>query len=413
MPTRTVVFLDLKKYDDAERGLRVLATDEYIQMAGRAGRRGKDKEGLVLYLPSRDPVGTAAAKLMMTGRKTTLRSRMDFHYDFMLKTLQSGALNWLKITNDSFWSKQQAAEAEGQRRHVASVKATLQGIGITEAEVAAVEEGRELETKFKSSVNAAKRLAQAALEAWKNKHAGPSWLLTKKKCDDYVSTRQIMEQQEDLLREMEHTTAGPQATIRFLTDAGFLKDVTDPTAIGATNLTLKGILATEVNEANPILLVEAYDAGYFTTMEAYDIIVVLAAFMKEKQDREGSSLNKIPISTRARQCLWEIDYLARKFMEIEQKVGAPTAASFWDLSTYWLEPVSRWLSGETAATICAEFGIYEGNLYKALMSLNNMLNEVIAIATYCQHTDMIEKLRGCGETLLRDIAINDSLYLRI
>ena len=100
MPTRTVVFLDLKKYDDAERGLRVLATDEYIQMAGRAGRRGKDKEGLVLYLPSRDPVGTAAAKLMMTGRKTTLRSRMDFHYDFMLKTLQSGALNWLKITND-------------------------------------------------------------------------------------------------------------------------------------------------------------------------------------------------------------------------------------------------------------------------------------------------------------------------
>ena len=423
MPTRTVVFLDLKKYDDAERGLRVLATDEYIQMAGRAGRRGKDKEGLVLYLPSRDPIGTAAAKLMMTGRKTTLRSRMDFHYDFMLKTLQSGALNWLKITNDSFWSKQQAAEAEGQRRHVASVKATLQGIGITEAEVAAVEEGRELETKFKSSVNAAKRLAQAALEAWKNKHAGPassdlgmqgpSWLLTKKKCDDYVSTRQIMEQQEALLREMEHTTAGPQATIRFLTDAGFLKDVTDPTAIGATNLTLKGILATEVNEANPILLVEAYDAGYFTTMEAYDIIIVLAAFMKEKQDREGSSLNKIPISTRARQCLWEIDYLARKFMEIEQKVGAPTAASFWDLSTYWLEPVSRWLSGETAATICAEFGIYEGNLYKALMSLNNMLNEVIAIATYCQHTDMIEKLRGCGETLLRDIAINDSLYLRI
>jgi hypothetical protein len=262
-------------------------------------------------------------------------------------------------------------------------------------------------------VNAAKRVAQAALETWKNKHAGPSWLLTKKKCDDYVATRTIMEQQEAQLREMEQTTAGPEATIRFLTDAGFLKDVTDPTAIGAANLTLKGILATEVNEANPILLVEAYDAGYFTTMEAFDIIVVLAAFMKEKQDREGSSLNKIPISARARQCLWEIDYLARNFMGVEEKVGAPTAASFWDLSTYWLEPVSRWLSGDTAATICAEFGIYEGNLYKALMSLNNMLNEVVAIATYCQHTDMIEKLRGCGEALLRDIAINDSLYLRI
>ena len=413
MPTRTVVFLDIKKYDEAERGLRVLATDEYIQMAGRAGRRGKDKEGLVLYLPSRDPVGTSSVKLMMTGRKTTLRSRMDFHYDFILKTLQSGSLEWLKILRNSFWQQQIIAEAEGQRRQINSIKGTLANIGITEAEVTAVEEGRELEARFKSSVNAAKKVAQAALEAWKNKHAGPSWLLTKKKSDDYVSTKAILVREEALLQEMEATTAGPQATIRFLVEAGFLKDVADPTTIISANLTLKGILATEVNEANPILLVEAYDAGYFTTMEAHDIIIVLAAFMKEKQDREGTSLNKIPISLRSRQCLWEIDYLARNFMGIEEKVGAPTAAGFWDLSTYWLEPVSRWLSGETAASICAEFTIYEGNLYKALMSLNNMLNEVTAIATYCQHTDMIEKLKGCGDALLRDIAINDSLYLRI
>ena len=413
MPTRTVVFLDIKKYDDAERGLRVLATDEYIQMAGRAGRRGKDKEGLVLYLPSRDPVGTGAVKLMMTGRKTTLRSRMDFHYDFILKTLQSGTLEWLKISQDSFWHKQIMAEADGQRRQIDSIKATLEAIGITEAEVTAVEEGRELEARFKSSVNAAKRTAQAALEAWKNKHAGPSWLLTKKKSDDYVSTKTILLREEAILRQMEATTAGPMATIRFLEAAGFLKDVADPTSISSANLTLKGILATEVNEGNPILLVEAYDAGHFTSMEAADIIVVLASFMQEKQEREGAMLNKLAISARVKHCLWEIDHLARVFTDKEQDVGVATAAGFWDLSMYWLEPISRWLAGETAATICSEFGIYEGNLYKALMSLNNMLNEVIAIATYCQHTDMIEKLKGCGDALLRDIAINDSLYLRI
>lgn len=413
MPTKTVVFLDLKKYDETEKGLRVLATDEYIQMAGRAGRRGKDKEGLVLYLPSRDPVGTGAVKLMMTGRKTTLRSRMDFHYDFILKTLQSGSLNWLKISQDSFWHKQQMAEAEGQRRHVESLQAELWASGVNDEMAAEVEEGRQLEAKFKSSVNAAKRAAQAALEAWKNKHAGPSWLLTKKKCDDFTATKAIMNKELGLLKEMEATTAGPEATIRFLVDTGFLKDVTDVTSVGATNLTLKGVLATEVNEGNPILLVEAYDLGYFTTMEAYDIIVVLAAFIKEKQEREGSSLNKLPINGRAKQCLWEIDYLVRVFQQKEDAAGVAIISGFWDLSLYWLEPVSRWLGGDTAATICAEFGIYEGNLYKALMSLNNMLNEVIAIATFCQHTDMIEKLKGCGDTLLRDIAINDSLYLRI
>jgi superfamily II RNA helicase len=212
---------------------------------------------------------------------------------------------------------------------------------------------------------------------------------------------------------MEATTAGPIATIRFLEKAGFLKDITDPTKVGVGNLTLKGILATEVNEGNPILLVEAYDAGFFNKMEAHEIVIVLAAFLQEKQERDGSSLSKMPISSRARQCLWEIDHLARMFTDMEQSVGAPTAAGFWNLSLYWLEPINRWLAGETASGVCAEFGIYEGNLYKALMSLNNMLNEMLAIATYCQHIDIIEKLKGVGEELLRDIAINDSLYLRI
>jgi hypothetical protein len=45
--------------------------------------------------------------------------------------------------------------------------------------------------------------------------------------------------------------------------------------------------------------------------------------------------------------------------------------------------------------------------------LNNMINELIAIATYCQHTEIVDKLKGIGSGLLRDIAINDSLYLRI
>jgi antiviral helicase SKI2 len=51
MPTKTVLFVGFHKYDSDKGGRRILRTDEYIQMAGRAGRRGKDTIGHVFYIP--------------------------------------------------------------------------------------------------------------------------------------------------------------------------------------------------------------------------------------------------------------------------------------------------------------------------------------------------------------------------
>ncbi|XP_042370172.1 helicase SKI2W-like [Plectropomus leopardus] len=48
MPARTVVFDSIRKHDGT--GFRNLLPGEYIQMAGRAGRRGLDATGTVIIL---------------------------------------------------------------------------------------------------------------------------------------------------------------------------------------------------------------------------------------------------------------------------------------------------------------------------------------------------------------------------
>lgn len=66
MPTRTVIFDSIKKFDGA--GTRALLPAEYIQMAGRAGRRGKDLTGKVIILCKMDVPEAHALKSMMFGK---------------------------------------------------------------------------------------------------------------------------------------------------------------------------------------------------------------------------------------------------------------------------------------------------------------------------------------------------------
>ena len=48
MPARTVVFTSIKKFDGEK--LRFIDGGEYIQMAGRAGRRSIDEKGFVIII---------------------------------------------------------------------------------------------------------------------------------------------------------------------------------------------------------------------------------------------------------------------------------------------------------------------------------------------------------------------------
>ena len=412
MPTKTVVFTGYRKYDDATGGMRVLNTDEYIQMAGRAGRRGKDDKGLVLYLPDREPETLDDMKRMMTGARATFQSRMSFHYDFLLKTLQSGNLDWLTLMRQSYWFKRHESHIDTIRSDLKKVATKLDTFAITIAEVKAMETCDELSARLKGAVNAAKKEAQKAWSAWDNSHVGPRWTaLTKEIWPAFKRLQVEHTNLQATLRGLNTPEDAVWPSLSALGELGFLQQPVGPGQ--PLVLTPLGTAATEVNEGHPILMPLAYTRGVFKSLTAKEVLIALAVFLGEAGEVTPPHALRIPPTVIT--ALYDINDIAQEAQKAEAKVGAPRAPkdTFWDLNTVWIEPISRWLEGETAAELCADYGFYEGNLMRILLKMANVVEEFRSLATLAVDTEMLERMRSCEEGLLHGIAVCDSLYLRL
>lgn len=66
MPARTVLFTSPRKFDGKD--FRWITSGEYIQMSGRAGRRGLDDKGIVILMID-EKVSPAAGKAIVQGKK--------------------------------------------------------------------------------------------------------------------------------------------------------------------------------------------------------------------------------------------------------------------------------------------------------------------------------------------------------
>lgn len=64
MPAKTVVFTNVRKFDGDK--FRWISSGEYIQMSGRAGRRGIDKRGVCILMVD-EKLEPSTAKMMLKG----------------------------------------------------------------------------------------------------------------------------------------------------------------------------------------------------------------------------------------------------------------------------------------------------------------------------------------------------------
>jgi superfamily II RNA helicase len=378
MPTKTVVFTGYRKYDN---DYRMLTTSEYIQMAGRAGRRGKDDKGIIIYLPIREPEDPNLVKEMMTGKTSSVNSQMDFGYEYILSTMNYGS----DFQDQTFWMIQRRKEIEEIEKVIKSKHdelPTFDNFELNECKHRA-----ELESLFANSVNSERKKLQGQLDTWKNKHMHKKWDDLWKQFKKHSILTQEIQRLETIVEDMKKADAQIQQRKEVLETFGYICD---------SNLTEKGLLACGIHEGHPLLMSYIFVEKLIHDNPIEDLVCYLSMFLEEDEETQES------------QDLKEMRDYAKEILTFETLKSPP---EYWKVSEYWFEPVYEWLSGNDG--VCEKYGIEYGNFVRAMLKLSNIVDEWVNMATLTQDVEMIEKCKDIRSRIVRGFVIPDSLYLRI
>jgi superfamily II RNA helicase len=253
--------------------------------------------------------------------------------------------------------------------------------------------------------NAKRRQAQQKLDAWLDEHDGPNWKIYETQLKKRWVLETELQQVEDQIAAFAGNTGNVDRWISNLKKAEYLD--TD------SKLTPKGVLATEFNEGHSLLCTEFFSRNLHKSLGGDELVATLACFMEEKEKDDAPTLQELSVPESVKVALDSISGITDEFLGLEDSAGLHSPTGYWSLSLTWVEPIWRWIHGDSAAAICADYGLFEGNFVRAVLRVANMVDEWTSVATLAQDLETLEKLQDVKQRLIREILVPDSLYLHL
>ena len=415
MPTKTVLFTDVSKYDG--KAHRLLYAHEYTQMAGRAGRRGLDTIGYVIHLPNLYRKHSQPEfREMLKGKPQMLKSKFKISYNLVLNLIQQGP------ERINSYVKQSMIQSGTLEPHLNALREEIKK---KEKEVQAAEEVLQL---FGSSVPKEEALM------WTQLSQTVKHLVNKKRKEAERTISRMLNQYNDIDKVSKMYTSY-DTKVAELADlhkevtvvenmmdnnvAKVLDILTTHDFVNPLNnaLTPRGINALNIREVHSLLfadLIEDKKLQHLTPNELAAFFSCFTNISVPDEVKTEEPTTQMVLKTLLNESVIE-QLNGYRHCELERGINTGTN---YDIHYDIIDEVLQWTNCETEEDsklllykLNEEKSVFIGEFVKAILKINNIAAELEGVAEQMDNIAFLHSLKQIPSLTLKFVATNQSLYV--
>lgn len=405
MPTKTVIFTDLCKH--TKDGRRLLNSAEYKQMSGRAGRRGIDKTGTVIILPSEMPTSEELTQMML-GKVSPIKSTFVIDYSFYLKAIHSDVIDIRTFVGNSLLYKEHMDMISCVKKDAIDIKRKMTVV-VPDNSVLALFNLNKIRSDNFIKLNKVQQKQLSQLQSTVDCGEYNRYV-------EYVYNNLELKKCQKIIDESDaFITVQISKLEKFLTETGYIiaSDEASENKLTKTKTitkTKKSILSSQINECNCILLTEMIVQDYFKNFSAEDIITLLAVFIEDDKDDFSLSIDKLKImgATNIKDNLYYLEDLIYEYKEVEKKYDINNPEDYWNISYNFIEIANCWAHKKE---LKLPDNMYIGNFIKNMIKINNIAKDMVSLVQINGDSELLPELNKVDGIIMREWVSVNSLYL--
>lgn len=401
MPTKTVVFTSLEKYTNDD--FRYLMTHEYLQMGGRAGRRGIDKEGLVILLPNLGELPNVhVMNNLINGSSQTIQSKFTADYKLLLKTIITGnEVN--NLVKSSLLNNEITKQKDSMQSEINEITLCDKDYSLCIEYEKLIQPSNDPFIKIPQSV-VKKNRKRASKIKYSNgfEDLYKEYLQVKPQFEKYNKLKNDLNTDSYINREIAEV-------LSILHKFSYIDSISN---ISKDNVTTKGLVANEINECNELILTELIYNNYLDSIDYKSLAALMGLFCDSRPvGNNDNSTSEAYYPDEFKDYIDYINVICKDYTTHENNTRL-NVNYCWDINLYMIEPTYKWMDGGEFEQVSKEYNLFEGNLIKDFLKIYNISAEIEKAAEILNKTHLQVEAAKIRDVVVRDIVNIESLYIK-